>query len=78
MSAAIRVQRVDEHLAVQYTPGDEEAEAVLRGWLQLPVYAVIPSSLPEGYWVVFNKNENKFYLVSPTEFAKDFMRVIEG
>ena len=44
------VQRIENCMAVQYTPGDTEAEAIIRGWAGLS--PATPLHAPPGCWVV--------------------------
>lgn len=68
------VQRIENCMAVQYTPGDTEAEAIIRGWAGLSPDT--PLHAPPGCWVVQRRVGGEIYLVADEDFKQEFVPLL--
>jgi hypothetical protein len=75
MAAVGTYTRIDTVKAVQFNPGDVEAEQAIRGWTGLPVEQDI--SLIPGTWVVRRDEDGQLFLVPAEDFKLQFAAVMK-
>jgi hypothetical protein len=76
MGAPIKVEHAESYLAVQFEPGDVQAEQAIRGWTNLPIDS--PINLQPGIWVIKPLEEGAPFLVTDEDYKINFRVVLDA